>query len=96
VLIYEMSAGKAPFETYSISQAHVESKTMTRILDGDLSIPKTLSLNLQKLIESILMTEPEQRPSLEEIECSVWLQAYKDEGVEVCQEIWQFWVDREQ
>lgn len=79
-----MATGKAPFETYSISQAHVESKTMTRILDGDLSVPKTLSADLQALIESILMTEPEKRPSLEEIEGSEWLQQYREEGIEIC------------
>lgn len=87
-----MSTGKAPFETYSISQAHVESKTMTRILDGDLSVPTTLSPSLRTLIESILMTDPEQRPSLEEIETSSWLQNYKEEGVEISREIWQYWL----
>lgn len=60
-----MSTGKAPFETYSIDHAHVEAKTMSRILEGDLIIPFTLSRELRKLITSILTTEPKKRPSLE-------------------------------
>jgi hypothetical protein len=60
-----MAIGRAPFETESINPAHVEDKTMNRILDGDLIVPLTLSVDLRKLISSILMTEPEQRPNLE-------------------------------
>ena len=64
MLIYEMATGRAPFETQSINPVHIEAKTMNRILDGDLIVPFTLSVELRKLILSILTTEPEKRPSL--------------------------------
>ena len=59
-----MSTGKAPFETESINPNHIETKTMTRIIGGDLVVPLTLSSELRKLILSILTTEPDKRPSL--------------------------------
>ena len=58
VLIYEMASGRAPFETESINPINIESKTMNRILDGDLIVPITLSPELRKLILSILTTDP--------------------------------------
>lgn len=64
VLIYEMSIGYAPFETHPNDPSLTEQLTMKRIVEGDLRIPPNLSYELKKIIESILTTEPDNRPSL--------------------------------
>jgi serine/threonine protein kinase len=64
VLIYEMAIGYAPFETHPNDPSMTEQMTMQRIVDRDLKIPPNLSPELRKLIESVLSTEPDTRPSL--------------------------------
>lgn len=81
MLLYEMAIGYAPFETHPNDPALTEQMTMKRIVEGDLRIPLSLTHELRKLIESILTTVPEQRPSLEEIESSAWMQKYREEGI---------------
>lgn len=64
VLMYEMSAGYAPFETHPNDSSLTEQMTMKRILECDLKVPSNISKDLRLLIESILSTEPDRRPSL--------------------------------
>jgi serine/threonine protein kinase len=43
VLIYEMAVGRAPFECASIDPSHTERKTMSKIMEGDLQVPISVS-----------------------------------------------------
>jgi aurora kinase len=92
VLMYEMATGYAPFETHPNDPTLTEQMTMKRILACDLRIPPSVTHELKRLIESILSTEPDNRPSLEDIENSKWMQDYKDEGIEISRNIWDFWM----
>ena len=65
---------------------------MNRILDGDLLVPMTLSSDLRSVIMNVLTNDPDKRPSLYAIEGSEWMRRYKDEGIEIGQNVWDEWM----
>ena len=69
-----MLCGSLPFNARSVPLL------IKKIVDGKFKFPKFLSPSSRHLISSILQIQPEQRPSLEEIQRHPWLQQYGAQG----------------
>lgn len=67
ILCYELLWGFPPFET------ETHNETYERIKNVDLMFPDHVSLEAQDLISQILVLDPSQRLSLEEISKHPWI-----------------------
>ena len=80
VLLFAMLCGSLPFNARSVPLL------IKKIVEGKFKFPKFLSPSSRHLITSILQIQPEQRPSLEEIQRHPWLQQYGGGGGKVREE----------
>ena len=74
VLLFAMLCGSLPFNARSVPLL------IKKIVEGKFKFPKFLSPSSRHLISSILQIQPEQRPSLEEIQRHPWLQQHGGAG----------------
>ena len=74
VLLFAMLCGSLPFNARSVPLL------IKKIVEGKFKFPKFLSPSSRHLITSILQIQPEQRPSLEEIQRHPWLQQHGGAG----------------
>ncbi|OAD55257.1 SNF-related serine/threonine-protein kinase [Eufriesea mexicana] len=72
VILYMLVCGQAPFQEAN------DSETLTMIMDCKYSIPPHVSEECKRLIARMLVKEPEDRASLEEIAADPWLAAGPD------------------
>jgi serine/threonine protein kinase len=70
ILCYEFCVGNPPFE------AENNSETYKRITKVDLKFPDFLSMEVRDLISKILIYDPKQRLSLEQILEHPWILKY--------------------
>lgn len=85
VLLYELAAGKAPFETKD------ENVTYDKIVNSECHFPSHFSKGLKEVVNRILDKNPERRPNLDQIESEGWFEKYKAVGRYISREIWSAW-----
>ena len=85
ILLYELAAGKAPFETKD------ENITYEKIVSSECRFPSHFSRPLRDLVGKILDKNPERRPNLDQIESESWFEKYKSVGRYISREIWGLW-----
>ena len=83
--MYELAAGKAPFETKN------ENITYEKIVSSDCHFPGHFSKGLKEVVGKILDKNPERRPNLDQIEGENWFEKYKSVGRYISREIWGSW-----
>lgn len=74
ILLYELVAGKAPFETKD------ENITYDKIVNSECHFPSHFSKPLREVVSKILDKNPERRPNLDQIELETWFEKYKAVG----------------
>ncbi|XP_071451407.1 SNF-related serine/threonine-protein kinase [Hetaerina americana] len=67
VILYMLVCGTAPFQEAN------DSETLTMIMDCKFTVPNHVSLPCKRLIQRMLIREPERRATLEEIASDPWL-----------------------
>lgn len=83
VLVYELLAGFAPFSPTKpgAQPQDVEKETKLNIINSRLNFPKDFPALAKDLIKKILMINPDERYSIEQIMGHPWMQQYfKEKG----------------